>query len=157
MSEAQTIELLDHILHWAKIYSELKLPMIAVYGLTSEGNCQCIKGSDCNSAGKHPISKNWPKEATTDYEIIKRQLAGGRNIGIVTGNGLDVIDLDGPTGIISFTTLAAEHDVPSCPIAESGSGGKHFFFKTAVSLPNRVKFMPGLDNRGENGFVVVCP
>lgn len=92
------------------------------------------------------------------------------NVGLVTGapGGLVVIDVDprhGGDG--SLTALEREHG-PLPPTVESltGGGGRHLFFahpgaesgkRTAVRIGNRTGIAPGIDVRGDGGYVVVPP
>jgi hypothetical protein len=58
------------ILEYAKFYAKKGLHVFPVYWITDEGICSCKKGSECTSPGKHPITKNGYKDATTDDYTI---------------------------------------------------------------------------------------
>ena len=75
------------------------------------------------------------------------------NIGITTGNlsGLAVVDLDGPEGIKQGESLG----LVSCLISLTGNGKQLWFAHPKDSLvANEVRTYPGVDIRGEGGYVV---
>ena len=77
------------------------------------------------------------------------------NLGIVTGtiSGVVVIDLDGPEGIAQAQKLT----LTSAVVSITGNG-KHLWYRAPKDIvQNAVKSLPGLDVRGEGGYVVVPP
>ena len=77
------------------------------------------------------------------------------NIGIVTGavSQLVVIDLDGITGFASAATLKLH----STAISITGRG-KHLWYKhPGGTVQNSVRKYPGIDIRGDGGFVLAPP
>jgi len=79
------------------------------------------------------------------------------NIGIVTGqvSGIVVLDVDGPEGAQSL-----EQQPEIEPTAMSAtSRGTHLFFKHPgdVELRNFARKLPGLDFRGDGGYIVAPP
>lgn len=77
------------------------------------------------------------------------------NLGVVTGNisSLVVVDLDGPEGISSGKRLKLESSVKSLT-----GNGKQVYYKWTESVANSVKkIAPGVDIRGDGGYVVVPP
>lgn len=123
-----------------------------------------------------PAIKEWPDHATTDVEQVKTWWSkrdpkesfknappltakGAKcNIGIATGQGLIVIDVDikkGKKGDQSLKRLIAE-GLPQTHTVQSTSGGIHLYYKSTADsrLRNRVEWLPGLDIRGDGGFVV---
>ena len=82
----------------------------------------------------------------------------GANIAVLTGavSGLIVLDADGEAGLGSVRELG----LPPTLTAVTGGGGRHYYFKHpggGGTMPNAVRFMPGLDARGDGGYVVVPP
>lgn len=74
-------------------------------------------------------------------------------------SGLLVIDLDGPTGHASAARIGLL-DVPTLAcISGRANGGRHLYFRhPGIVVTNaRGKDLPGIDVRGDNGFVVVAP
>jgi len=77
------------------------------------------------------------------------------NIGVVTGkvSFLVVVDLDGTAG----NTFGLNHKLTSTIISKTGNG-KQVFYKWTEHVDNSVsKIAPGVDIRGDGGYVVVCP
>lgn len=84
------------------------------------------------------------------------------NLAIVTGaiSGLVVLDVDPAHG--GDDSLAALERrfgaLPKTVEVRTGGGGSHFWFRHPGGFfPNRVGIRPGLDLRGDGGYVVVPP
>jgi Bifunctional DNA primase/polymerase, N-terminal/AAA domain/Primase C terminal 1 (PriCT-1) len=141
----------------AIVYIGLGFPVLPIFEMNSRG-CACGK-PDCASPAKHPRTAHGLKDASTDLHRIPEWW--GRwpeaNVGIVTGavSGLVVLDADGPEGLESLTALG----VPATTWLSKTARGYHAFFKApdGQRVDGRVGFMPGLDVRGEGGYVVVPP
>jgi len=120
------------------------------------GACTCGKDG-CSSPGKHPRTPSGFKDATTDEGTVRdwwRQWPQA-NVGIAAGraSGIVVVDIDPRHG----GTLEALGDVPETARVQTGSGGWHLYFRypTAADVPNSTnKLAPGVDVRGEGGYVV---
>jgi hypothetical protein len=130
-------------------------------------NGQCACGRPCGrDAGKHPIGGLVPhgfRDATTDETIVTQWWTTypDANIGIATGpvSGILVLDVDGEEGEASLAALEREHGpLPVIPIALTGKG-RHLYFAAPRGVPvsSRVRFLPGLDLRGDDGYVVAPP
>jgi hypothetical protein len=81
------------------------------------------------------------------------------NVGIVTGaiSGLVVVDVDPRHGgDQSLAQLAREHGpLPRTMEALSGGGGRHLYFAhPGGQVRNQVEMAPGIDLRGDGGFIV---
>ena len=78
------------------------------------------------------------------------------NIGIVTGkiSGITVIDCDSLAAI----DLASKKGLPTCPTVKTGKG-YHFYYAYEPGVGNFQKRddLPGIDLRGDGGFVVAPP
>jgi hypothetical protein len=134
-----------------------------LHGITEEGKCTCGK-NPCTDAGKHPITKNGLKGASSDTEIIKSLFTEPLcNIGIVTGkiSNLTVIDIDvgpGKMGAESWSALIAEGGEPNTLMSKTGGGGMHVLFKYNSALKtgsNRLG--KGIDVRNDKGYIVAPP
>jgi hypothetical protein len=80
---------------------------------------------------------------------------GEANVGIVTGalSGIVVVDLDGPDGEQSARALT----LPRTPIVQTPRG-RHFYFRhPGGHVPNAAGVRPGVDVRGDGGYVVAPP
>lgn len=83
------------------------------------------------------------------------------NPALVTGmiSGVAVIDFDLTKDTKRFTEEALElmGKLPETLIAQSGSGGRHYFFKTSKVIPSKIGILPGVDIKGEGGYLVLPP
>lgn len=124
-----------------------------------KGGCAC--GNKCGegNAAKHPIPRRGLQEATTDAGRIASWWLDHpqANVGVRTGAGLGVIDLDGPDGEASWLRICREHGLdPEAPTARVLTGrGRHLWFTTDRALKSTVGHVASkLDTRGEGGYVV---
>jgi hypothetical protein len=114
----------------------------------------------CN--GKIPLINGWREKATSDPEQIRlwQELFRDRltHWGIPTGaiNGIYVLDVDVKGD--GFRTLNEfQLPIPNTMCQQTISGGAHYVFKYPSDGKvhgSRVKFMPGLDTRGEGGYII---
>jgi hypothetical protein len=79
-------------------------------------------------------------------------------VGIVTGSisGLFVVDFDGAIGAETYAKLAAQ--LGAAPTSLTGGGGIHMLFRhPGRRVPTRRGILPGMDIRGDGGFIVAPP
>lgn len=134
-----------------------------------DGKCSCGSPA-CQSQGKHPRYHSQTladglKSATLDTTTITGwwQLWPETNVGIVTGaqSGIVVLDVDpAHGGDDSLRDLErANGALPQTPTALTGGGGTHYIFahpgKEIKNSAGRVG--PGLDIRGDGGYIVAAP
>lgn len=109
--------------------------------------------------GKRPLTTHGCRDATADEAQIqawwKRWPAA--NIGLATGRRFAVLDVDGAEGYASIATLEAEHGALPGTLACITARGEHRWFTTPEVISNRAGLRPGLDARGEGGYVVAPP
>lgn len=126
--------------------------------------CSCPRRDECASAGKHPRTAHGLEEGTTDVQQIRRWW--GRwpkaNVGVVTGeaSGVVVLDIDADKGgFASLDDLQAEHEqLDDTFTVNTGGGGRHLYFRhPGPTIGNRGGMRPGLDFRGDGGYVVAPP
>jgi hypothetical protein len=116
----------------------------------------------CAVQGKQPAIKGGFHAATTNPATIERywRLAD-RNIGIPTGSasGFWVLDIDGELGEASLAALERIHGpLPATRTVLTGGGGRHLWFRYTGPIPSTAgRIGPGLDTRGDGGFVIVPP
>lgn len=123
-------------------------------------------------AGKHPLTRHGVHEASIEERQIRRWWLRWpeANVGIATGStsGLTVVDVDlGRGGRASLESLSTGgHGLPDTFRADTGGGGFHLFYRqpigivvsnTAGRLPNVADPLPGVDLRGDGGYVVAAP
>ena len=113
---------------------------------------------------KIPLAKsNGCLDATADEKQIREWWAKtpGANIGIATGgeSGLWVLDIDGDDGFKSMADLTRVAGIwPKTPATTTGSGGFHYLFKhPGFRVSNSRRKMPGIDTRGDGGYIVAPP
>jgi hypothetical protein len=86
---------------------------------------------------------------------------GGYGIGIVTGrvSGIFVLDFDGEAGQEQLIRLEREHGpLPPTVSALTPGGGIHLLFQhPGTPVATRKNVLPGLDIRGDGGFIVGHP
>lgn len=136
-----------------------------VFPLHTARNSACSCGNrDCTSAAKHPRIKEWQKECSNQSARIKDwwEQWPDANVGLATGNasGFFVIDIDPRHGgKESFQQLIKQHGVfPRTLASNTGGGGYHLFFKEpTVKISNRANILPGIDVRGDGGYIVAPP
>jgi hypothetical protein len=125
-----------------------------------DGECSCGI-QDCPDVGKHPLTQHGVKDATKDTNQIRTWWGENpkANIGIAMGNdsgmALDVDPRHG--GDESLQQMQEEYGaLPNCPTARTGGGGRHLYLAVppGTSVKNRVGVMPGIDVRGDGGYVV---
>jgi hypothetical protein len=116
----------------------------------------------CVPRGKRPAIPRGFLAATTNPETIRRywRLAD-RNIGIPTGSisGFWILDIDQPDGESSLRALEAKHGpLPATVEAITGSGGRHLWFRYTCAIQSTAaRIAPGIDTRGDGGFVIAPP
>jgi len=100
-------------------------------------------------------------DASSDGATVEQMFAEhpGANVGLATGD-LVVFDADGLAGTEKFKALGA----PKTLIARTPRGGLHFYYRAPPSVtirchndPRAEKGGPGLDIKGEGGYVLLPP
>lgn len=107
---------------------------------------------------------SWLKLATTDPAKVERlwrdPVMGWEadwGVGIATGQGLMVFDADPKNGgMESLQRLEfIQGDLPASFRVRTPSGGIHIYLRTETPVANSAgKIAPGVDIRGEGGYVV---
>jgi hypothetical protein len=116
----------------------------------------------CATTGKQPLTARGFKDASKDPTIIKQWWTAwpDANIGIPTGtvSSFDVLDIDlRHGGEESLEEIIKKGHLPDTIEALTGGGGRHIFFLHNPGLRNSVGELPGIDVRGEGGYVIVAP
>lgn len=135
-----------------------------------DGRCACggtdrRTGKPC-AAGKHPMTPNGLKDASSDPATIEAWWAGAPcdlNVGVVTGaeSGIFVLDVDpkngGPEALAELETK--HRKLPPTLTARTGSAGTHYIFRHPGGLVRNSasKIGKGLDIRGDGGYIVAPP
>jgi hypothetical protein len=121
----------------------------------------------CKAHGKEPLVR-WTKSATSNIHQVNIWLRtfADCNWAIACGKGsrLFVLDVDGYEGLESFAQLCGLAGANWKEIADNTLGvktgkGSHLYFaypKGTIIRNNHAKLGPGLDIRGDGGYVI-CP
>ena len=124
-----------------------------------DGRCSCGK-TDCNSPGKHPRTGRGFKEASADPDQIRRWWARwpDANIGIATGDGLVVVDVDGAAGHAELRAVVeANSPLPATLVAQTGAGF-HLVFAERPGAPEIRSAARGhVHVRAAGGYIVAAP
>ena len=142
---------MDDVIDYAETYAANGWPVIPI-----------IPG------GKRPPMHSWQHVATTDLETIHQWFTGqytGHGIGIATGNGVFILDIDianGKTGDETLHQLQQEHgQLPDTATVLTGSGGVHYYFTHPdhIEIRNDAgrRLGDGIDVRGTGGQCVAPP
>jgi bifunctional DNA primase/polymerase-like protein len=116
----------------------------------------------CVPRGKRPAIPRGFLAASTNPETIRRYWRiPDRNIGIPTGSisGFWILDIDQPDGESSRRALEAKHGpLPATVEVITGSGGRHLWFRYTCAIQSTAaRIAPGIDTRGDGGFVIAPP
>lgn len=119
------------------------------------GSCSC--GKTCGKdAGKHPRIKAWQKHATTDSKQITAWWTRwpDANIGIATGGGLVVVDLDGAAEAATLKGVVERYGpLPAAATVRTGRGA-HLYFLGDIGGSRKAG---GILIRGDGGYVIAPP
>ena len=122
--------------------------------------------------GKQPLVGHGVHDASVDGARIRRwwRRWPDAGVGIATGarSGLAVVDVDVKAGgRVSLVGLRAGRGrLPFTVLAHTGGGGVHLYYRqpaglrvpnTVGRLPNVDRPLPGIDLRGDGGYVVAPP
>lgn len=154
------------MLRAALAYASRGWAVIPAHGVSPRGRCTCGSPS-CASPAKHPLTRHGLQDATTDPSMIRRWWGQWprANVAVRTGveSGLVVLDIDLPDGFASLRRLEGRHaPLGRSLVARTGSGGVHLFLAHPgdnVAISNRASSVlgPGLDVRGDGGYVIAPP
>lgn len=130
-----------------------------------DGACSCGAASCTGTKpGKHPRTQRGCLDATTDAAQIKAWWGQwpDANVGVATGSGLVVIDIDprhgGEEGFDDVVDRLGR--LPDTVEAITGSKGRHIYLRVpdGIEVRNSAGTLGlGVDVRGEGGYVVAAP
>jgi hypothetical protein len=142
---------MDDVIDYAETYAANGWPVIPI-----------IPG------GKRPPMHSWQHVATTQLDTIHQWFANqytGHGIGVATGNGLFILDIDvadGKAGDETLHELQQLHGpLPDTATVLTGSGGVHYYFTHPdhIEIRNDAgrRLGQGIDVRGTGGQCVAPP
>ena len=109
-----------------------------------------------NTKGEQ-VLESWKYESTTNLNQIDYwwNKNPNYNIGLVTGNGLLVIDIDVKNGKDGLQSIKKHgKGLPTTAIIKTPSGGYHLYYHVNKTISNRVNLYDGIDIRGDGGYVL---
>jgi Bifunctional DNA primase/polymerase, N-terminal/Protein of unknown function (DUF3987) len=126
-----------------------------------DGKCSCGK-VDCENKGKHPLTANGFKDATTDPKTITEWWTKwpSANIGLATGavSGIVVVDIDNPEAKEELKKiLPSDYDIGAVTRSATGRGWHLVYAHPGVEVKNRTGILPKVDVRGDGGYIIVEP
>ena len=142
----------------ALAYARLGWRVVPLFEPSASDECSCPRHGTCDRPGKHPRITRWQDTATTDEAQIREWWKAWPNasIGIATGRGLLVVDLDGDEGEANWCALVGDRDLPRTPTVSTGRG-HHLYLRTEDARTSKGALGAGIDTRGDGGYVVAPP
>jgi P4 family phage/plasmid primase-like protien len=114
--------------------------------------------------GKIPLTENGSRDATLNESQVRAWWTQwpDANVGLATGHGWFAIDVDVKGGgQETWDMLRSQYvRLPDTPEQITGTGGRHILFRAPADFTVRNsqgKLGPGIDVRGEGGYIVACP
>jgi hypothetical protein len=115
----------------------------------------------CRPGSKDPAIARGFYSATTNPETIKQYWSDpDRNIGIRTGatSGIWILDIDGDNGKANLNGLVAKHGKLPATREVITVDGRHLWFRYTRDVKSTAsKIAPGIDTRGDGGYVLAPP
>jgi hypothetical protein len=108
---------------------------------------------------KTPATRHGFKDGSADTGVINAwwKSMPEANIGLPTGEAFDVIDVDAPAGYRSYLAMLDADVIPDVHgKVFTRSSGLHLYV-TPTGERNSAGLMPGIDYRGNGGYVVAPP
>lgn len=137
-----------------------------LYQVDEQLVCTCWRGRECpeKQRGKHPRLGGWQQAATVDLEQVAAWWDEwpDAGIGIATGRAsrVWVLDCDGDEALAWYRDRCREHGLVRTIGARTGRG-RHFWWRwpevDGVSIRNAQGIAPGVDVRGDGGYVIAPP
>ena len=147
--------------------AEAGLRVLPLYEVDEALVCACRHGAACEDKqrGKHPRILEWQKHASAELDCVRRWWAKWPRAGIGVATGKQsrvwVLDLDGDEALAWYKDQCRAHGLTKTRGAKTGRG-RHLWWRwpddAEVTIRNTQKqIRPGVDVRGEGGYVVVPP
>jgi hypothetical protein len=135
----------------------LHFPVEQVRDAVTVLDCSCGDRA-CAALGKHPLTPHGQRDATRERAWLEWHWRRWpqANIGLVTGELADVLDIDGRAGREAIRQWAAEHQLRlDGPMVRTGTGWHYYL--SASGARNRIGLLEHVDWRGIGGYVVAPP
>lgn len=111
------------------------------------------------AGGKTPATSHGFKDATTDLDTIRGWWTANPayNIGLATGHGFDVIDVDSPAALVLALHIGLPNFEDNSLLATATTPHGFHLYVSPTGSGNRAGMIPGVDYRGVGGYVVAPP
>jgi hypothetical protein len=153
----------------AQQFAAERIGVLAIWG-TADGMCDCPKGSECRSPGKHPhgrLALNGVYSSTGDTAAIRDLFRADprMNYGLAMGGELNLIcvDIDPRNdGDATYYDLCEAHGDGAFPktfTVRTGGDGWHRLYRMpeeikAATGELKAKLGPGVDVKAQGGYIV---
>ena len=131
-------------------------PIVFALSLASKG----IPVFPCKP-DKSPYTPKGFHAASTDEERIRKwwEVWPDALIGVPTGavSGINVLDVDVKTGTVEEVLSRLPETLPVTRVHATRSGGRHYLFEASTAVRSRQGVVPGVDTRGDGGYVIWWP
>ena len=146
----------------ARAYAQRGFAVFPLHSMRTAHRCTCgelFHPKVHRDAAKHPDGAQAPRghlNATTDPDQIAAWDWTDRNIGICPPEGVTVWDIDPRNdGDRTWKEMTDGRVLPETPIAKTGGGGLHVFFRVPDGM--RPRKGPGIDLKTSTGYLVAAP
>lgn len=125
--------------------------------------CACPRGTECveKQRGKHPRLGGWQEKASTEEAQVREWW--GRwptaGVGIATGatSKVWVLDVDGPEAMAWYDAQCVANGLTETLGVRTARGAHLYWRWPEVMVRNAQGIAPGVDVRGEGGYVCAPP
>lgn len=129
------------------------------------GECTCGRRNKCTAPGKHPRTLRGVKDASNDPMVIKawHRDFPRTNWAVACGSvsNVVVVDIDprhgGDASLEQYEGDRTDGPLPLTLKQRTGGGGWHLFFTYDPRLRNRTNWLPGVDVKADDGYVLIPP
>lgn len=137
----------------ALYFAQRGFGIFSVWSCRDSGVCRCPKGPECGSPGKHPITANGFKDATTDPERIRTLLLAGSqpNYGMVPPDGVFALDVDSDEERARLAELEAKYGPLPETLTTNTRNGQHIFLTWPEGYPRPIHKLWGFVTRWGSG------
>lgn len=123
-----------------------------VWSTSDQGVCRCPAADHCESPGKHPITGDGFKSATTDTGRIATFLSAASqpNYGLVCPEGVFALDVDGDD-IEKLADLERQYGLLPATLRTRTANGWHIFLRWPEAHPRPIRQLFGMVTRWGSG------
>lgn len=112
----------------------------------------------CVPGEKRPATAHGFKDASLDLEQVEAWWSRlpSANIGLPTGHTFDVVDIDDIAAFDQITAFVRDGHIPA-PIGLATTPRGFHLYIPATGVGNSTNVIPGVDYRGQGGYVLAAP